>query len=276
MLFRINNTLVGALHTLPIFLGLAAVAGAAYLRVHGDCEKVLQYPLLFGGLFIFAVSALGLVGALCRVNVALYMYLLAALFVIVAFASFTVVALFVTRNTARDHGPSLGYSVGDFSTWLRHYVTDERNWNAARSCLLQKRVCRDLALDANNASQVFKRLSTTQFGCCKPPLRCGMRMKNSTFWEAPKGGAPNNDSDCEAWNNRQDKLCLNCDSCKGGVLANIREQWKHLTIFNACVVVLLTIIYVLGCFAIRNNRLEYSNYTIQRKITMRIPTVIAP
>jgi len=118
---------------------------------------------------------------------------------------------------------------------------------------------------------------STQIGCCKPPLRCGFTKKNATFWEAPKAGPLANDTDCRTWSNRQDKLCFNCDSCKGGVLANIRSQWRHLTIFNTCVLVLVTTIYVLGCYAIRNNRLEYSNYTTQRKIRMRIPsTVIWP
>lgn len=116
---------------------------------------------------------------------------------------------------------------------------------------------------------------STQIGCCKPPLRCGFTKKNATFWEAPKAGPLANDTDCRTWSNRQDKLCFNCDSCKGGVLANIRSQWRHLTIFNTCVLVLVTTIYVLGYYAIRNNRLEYSNYTTQRrKIGMRIPSTV--
>ncbi|KAG4946970.1 hypothetical protein AAZX31_15G193700 [Glycine max] len=275
-MFRINNTLVGILHTLPLLLSIAAMGDSAYIRVHGDCQKVLQYPLLFGGLFIFVISTLGLVGVLCRVNAALYLYLLATFFVILAFSPFTIVALFVTRNNAPDRaGPSVGYGVGDFSPWLQHYVTDQRNWDVAQSCLVQKRVCHGLAVDANNNdSLAFKRLTTTQIGCCKPPLRCGFTKKNATFWEAPKAGPLANDTDCRTWSNRQDKLCFNCDSCKGGVLANIRSQWRHLTIFNACVLVLVTIIYVLGCYAIRNNRLEYSNYTTQRKIRMRIPSTV--
>lgn len=86
-------------------------------------------------------------------------------------------------------------------------------------------------------------------------MKCGFKKKNATFWEVPKTGrVVVNDSDCRAWNNRQDKLCYDCNSCKGGVLANIRNQWKHLTMFNICVLVLLTVIYILGCYAIRNNR----------------------
>ncbi|KAL3016162.1 hypothetical protein AAZX31_06G197700 [Glycine max] len=219
------------------------MGASTYIRIHGDCQKVLQYPLLFGGLFIFVVSTLGLVGALCGINAAIYLYLLVTFFVVLAFSAFTI-----------------------------HYVTDERNWDVAKSCLLHKLVCHD----GNNVSLAFKQLSTTQFGCCKPPLQCGFTKKNATFWEVPaKASTAANNTNCRTWSNRQDKLCFNCDSCKGGVLANIRSQWRHLTIFNACVLVLVTTIYVLGYYAIRNNRLEYSNYTTQRrKIGMRIPSTV--
>ncbi|CAI8610179.1 unnamed protein product [Vicia faba] len=92
----------------------------------------------------------------------------------------------------------------------------------------------------NNDSLIFKHLSTTQAGCCKPPEYCGFTMKNATFWEVPKSGLAANNSDCATWNNRQDKLCYECNACKGGVLANIRNQWRHLTVFNAIVLVLVT------------------------------------
>ncbi|RDX75988.1 Tetraspanin-11, partial [Mucuna pruriens] len=273
-MFRISNTLVGILHTLAMVVGLGAMGGSAFIRVQGDCQKVVQYPLLFGGLFVFVISTLGLVGALCRVNAALYLYLFATFFVVLAFTFFSVSALLVTRNNARDHASSVGYRVGDFSPWLQHYVTDHRNWDQAKSCLLQKRVCHNLTIHSArlNHSLVFKHLSTTQFGCCKPPARCGFTMKNATFWEVPKTGPAVNDSDCRNWNNGEDKLCYDCDSCKGGVLANIKNQWRYLTIFNVCVLVLVTAIYVLVCCAIRNTRLEYSIYKRQRNI--RIPLTV--
>jgi len=95
-----------------------------------------------------------------------------------------------------------------------------------------------------------------QAGCCKPPVYCGFTMKNATYWEVPKSGLAANNSDCATWNNRQEKLCYDCNACKGGVLANIRNQWRHLTVFNGFVLVLVTAIYAMGCYAIRNNRLD--------------------
>nr|KYP65208.1 hypothetical protein KK1_011439 [Cajanus cajan] len=253
--------------------GLAAMGVSAYIRVHGGCDRVLHYPLLFGGLFVSVVSTLGLMAALCRLSSALYLYLLLAFFLLLAFASFTVAALFVTATHAPDHhAPHLGFRVRDFSPWLQHYVTHQNHWDEARACLLRSRVCHHLDVRRNNDSRVFDHLSSTQFGCCMPPVQCGFRMKNATFWEVPKAGPSVNDSDCMAWNNREDKLCYDCDSCKGGVLASIRKQWRHLTVFNICIIVLVTTVYVLGCYAIRNNRLDYTSYKSQRRI--RIPLTV--
>ncbi|CAL0330562.1 unnamed protein product [Lupinus luteus] len=264
-MIRLSNTLVGALNILSLLIGLAAVGTSIYIHVHGgaatDCQKVLQYPLLIGGIFVVIVSTLAIIGSMWRVNVALYMYLFVTFLLILWLVFFTFFALIVTnKKVGRNiYGERNGeYRVNDFSHWLQRYVVNDKNWDEIKSCLMDGHVCHNLALSGgrNNDSLIFKHLSTTQNGCCKPPAYCGYTMKNATYWEVPKTGPPANNSDCTIWNNKQDKLCYDCNSCKGGVLANIRNQWKHLTVFNACVLVLVTTIYVLGCFAIRNNRFE--------------------
>ncbi|KAK7265055.1 hypothetical protein RJT34_32671 [Clitoria ternatea] len=258
-MFRISNTVVGALNILSLLLGVAAVGTSVYIHVHGgtDCQKVLQYPLLIGGVFVVIVSSLGIVGSLWRVNMALYAYVFVTFLLILGLAFFTVFALFVTNRKVGQHlSTNAEYSVTDFSHWLQRYVVNNQNWDEVKSCLMDAHVCQNLAVNGgrNNDSLIFKHLSTTQSGCCKPPVYCGFIMKNGTFWEVPKRGPASNSSDCRAWNNRQDKLCYDCNSCKGGVLANIRNQWRHLTVFNACVLLLVTVIYALGCYAIKNNR----------------------
>ncbi|XP_057741655.1 tetraspanin-11-like [Arachis stenosperma] len=272
MRFQISNTVVGALNILSLLLGLSALATSAYIHFHGgdgasDCQKVLQYPLLIAGVFIVIISTLGIVGSLCRINFALYAYLLITFLLIVAMILFTIFALFVTNKKVGQQVSTRAYGeyvVTDFSHWLQHYVVNNKNWDEVKSCLMDAGVCHDLAIHGgfnhSNEDLFFKHLSTTQVGCCKPPANCGFKMKNATYWEAPKTGASwANNSDCKTWSNKEDKLCYDCNSCKGGVLANIRNQWKHLTIFNSVVCVLVTAIYVLGCFAIRNNRIDMYN-----------------
>ncbi|KEH38023.1 tetraspanin-11 [Medicago truncatula] len=258
-MFRISNTLVGTLNILTLLLSLAGMAGSAYIHFHKtDCLKVLMYPLLFGAFFVFVVSVLGIMGSMFRINEALYAYLLATFFVILAFMLFTVFALFVTNKVVGQKVSDKGfgeYKVADFSLWLQQYVINDKNWNDIKSCLLGVGLCQ-------------RNLSAAGVGCCKPPVQCGFTMKNATFWEVPKTGPAMNDTDCFTWKNKENKLCYDCNSCKGEVLANIRNQWRYLTIFNVCVLILLTSIYVLGCYAIRNNRrnqhLVYHPYGINR------------
>ncbi|KAF3495400.1 hypothetical protein DY000_02055054 [Brassica cretica] len=59
--------------------------------------------------------------------------------------------------------------------------------------------------------------------------------------------------DCGAWSNVQTELCFNCNACKAGVLANIREKWRHLLVFNICLLILLMTVCSCGCRARRNN-----------------------
>ncbi|CDY19220.1 BnaC05g14210D [Brassica napus] len=52
----------------------------------------------------------------------------------------------------------------------------------------------------------------------------------------------------------QTELCFNCNACKAGVLANIREKWRHLLVFNICLLIFLITVYSCGCCARRNNQ----------------------
>ncbi|CAF2050157.1 unnamed protein product, partial [Brassica napus] len=65
-----------------------------------------------------------------------------------------------------------------------------------------------------------------QSGCCKPPTACGYNFVNPTLWQNPTNMAA--DADCYLWNNDQSQLCYNCNSCKAGLLGNLRKDWLHL------------------------------------------------
>lgn len=62
------------------------------------------------------------------------------------------------------------------------------------------------------------------------------------------------DTDCAMWNNDQQELCYSCNSCRAGVLANIRRSWRKVSVINIVILIVLVIFYVIGCAAFRNNR----------------------
>jgi hypothetical protein len=77
---------------------------------------------------------------------------------------------------------------------------------------------------------------------------------NPTYWISPINNAA--DMDCLQWSNDQTTLCYNCDSCKAGLLANLRKEWKRANVILIITVIVLIVVYLIGCFAFRNAKTE--------------------
>lgn len=92
-----------------------------------------------------------------------------------------------------------------------------------------------------------------QSGCCKPPNDCNFTYVKPTEWNKAVGVAYA-DTDCNAWENDASVLCFNCESCKAGLLDNIKSNWKKVAIINVIFLVFLIVVYSAGCCAFRNNR----------------------
>ena len=106
-------------------------------------------------------------------------------------------------------------------------------------------------------------LCFTQSGCCKPPTECNFAYLNETYWMKPSGPSNSSNPDCDTWSNDQSVLCYACQSCKAGVLANLKNSWKKIAIINAAFIALLIVVYSLGCCVLRNNRRQ--KYTLVGK-----------
>ncbi|CAK9147866.1 unnamed protein product [Ilex paraguariensis] len=147
------------------------------------------------------------------------------------------------------------YRLGDYSRWLQKYVVNGNNWDEIKSCLVDLHFCQRLS--GEKAEELYKQsLSPTESGCCKPPSYCGFQFQNATVWTAPKSGPAVPDSDCTTWSNDQMQLCFDCKSCKVGVLGNMKREWRQLAIINFIILVIILIVYSLGCCALRNNRAD--------------------
>ncbi|KAL0462436.1 UNVERIFIED_CONTAM: hypothetical protein Slati_0131200 [Sesamum latifolium] len=93
-----------------------------------------------------------------------------------------------------------------------------------------------------------------QSGCCKPPNVCGLVFQNATTWNMSAKGPADPNPDCRTWSNVQTELCYNCQSCKIEALEEIKKEWKILSLANICIILVVGIIYSVGCCALRNNQ----------------------
>ena len=96
--------------------------------------------------------------------------------------------------------------------------------------------------------------SLLQSGCCKPPTVCGYNYVNPTLWINPVNQMAG--PDCYLWSNDQTQLCYNCNSCKAGLLGNLREEWRRANVFLIVAVVILISVYTIGCSAFKNAETE--------------------
>ncbi|KAG5563812.1 hypothetical protein RHGRI_000118 [Rhododendron griersonianum] len=264
---RFSNNLVGLLNFITFLLSIPILGAGIWLSRQSstECEKFLQGPAIALGLFLMVVSLAGLVGACCRVSWLLWFYLLVMFLLIVLLFCFTIFAFAVTNKGAGEVVSGKGYKqyrLGDYSNWLQKRVSSTKNWNKIRSCLIDGKVCKSLVDDGvsnNITAEQFsqEKLSPIQSGCCIPPDDCSFTYISPTNWTT-QSNSSFTDTDCSQWNNNASVLCFNCGSCKGGVLDNIKHDWKKVAIVNIIFLVFLVIVYSIGCCAFRNNREDNS------------------
>lgn len=260
---RLSNTMIGILNAVTFLLSVPILAGGIWLRARADgteCERYLAAPFIAVGVVLMLVSIAGLVGACCRVTCLLWFYLVAMFVLIVVLLGFTVFAFVVTNKGAGDAVSDRGvkeYRLGDYSNWLQKRVENNENWNRIRACLADGKVCKSLEDKQETFSQFIRNdFSPIQSGCCKPPSSCGFSFSNGT-WSGTANST--SDPDCAAWNSDASTLCYGCNSCKAGVVATLRRDWKRTAILNIIFLVFIVIVYSVGCCAFRNNRRDHHN-----------------
>ncbi|EEF50679.1 conserved hypothetical protein [Ricinus communis] len=246
---RVSNYIISIINVIFIIFGLVALGSGVYIHVHGvnHCQKLMQNPLLIMGVFVLVMSLLGLLGSFMKDNSLLMLYLAMIFFLIFGLIvmTITVFAFVVTHKgdsgiKANDGLGFKEYRLEDFSKWLQMHVVDTYHWIPIKNCLI----------DAGS-------------GCCKPPTSCDLEYKNATFWTVPTSGLPKNtDTDCTTWNNKQDLLCYDCNSCRAGFLANLRNSYMLLAPYNILTICFLLLTYFVGCCARRS--IKYRFWCIEK------------
>ncbi|KAM1257507.1 hypothetical protein ACFX2J_037054 [Malus domestica] len=97
-------------------------------------------------------------------------------------------------------------------------------------------------------SAIFFPCLIEKAGCCKPSDDCGFTYESPISWTSNVTTVSSN-PDCSAWQNDEKVLCFNCQSCKAGLLDNIKSNWKKTTIVNIVFLIFLIVVYSVGCCA---------------------------
>ncbi|KAJ7953447.1 Tetraspanin [Quillaja saponaria] len=252
----LSNNVIGAINFIVMLLSIPIIGAGIWLATEPDnsCIKILQWPVILIGILILVVAVAGFIGGFCRIPWLLIFYLVAMLIAIILLAC---LVGFIYMVTIRGHGhlePSrsyLEYHLDDYSGWLRRRVRSSYKWDRIRSCLSSTNTCAGLNQTYSTALDFFNaHLSPLQSGCCKPPTQCGYTFVNPTYWISPINIAA--DMDCLQWSNEQTQLCYNCDSCKAGLLANLKKEWRIADIILLITLIALVCVYLIGCCAFRN------------------------
>ncbi|KAJ0091529.1 hypothetical protein Patl1_14432 [Pistacia atlantica] len=267
-MFRLSNNLIGILNILTFLLSIPILWAGIWLSKHGasECEKFLDKPVIILGVFLMVVSLAGLIGSCCKVSWLLWVYLLVMFLLIVVLFCFTIFAFVVTNKGAGRVLSDKGYKeyrLGDYSNWLQKRVNSTSNWNKIRSCLADSKVCSSFSSKyLNDTAEKFysEHLSSVQSGCCKPSNDCGFTYVGPTNWTG--SGTTSTNPDCTTWSNDPNVLCYDCQSCKAGLLDQVKTDWKKVAIINIVFLIVLVIVYSIGCCAFRNSRRDnaYGKY----------------
>ncbi|KAL3523441.1 hypothetical protein ACH5RR_016275 [Cinchona calisaya] len=251
-MYRFSNTVIGFLNLFTLLASIPIIgAGLWMARSSTTCESFLQTPLLVIGFVILIISLAGFIGACFHVAWALWVYLLVMLLLIGALMGLTVFGFVVTSQGGGQivEGRTYKeYHLNDYSSWLRKRVKDPHYWMAIRNCILGSKTCATI-VTWTPFEYLTRDLTPIQSGCCKPPTSCNYA---STMLAQ--------DPDCYVWNNAPTMLCYECDSCKAGVLEDVRRDWHKLSVLNIVMLVLLIGIYSIGCCAFQNTKRAETDY----------------
>ncbi|EYU27305.1 hypothetical protein ABFS82_10G088600 [Erythranthe guttata] len=256
----VSNNLTALLNFVALMCSIPIISAGIWLasKPDNDCIRWLRWPLVFIGLAFLLVTLTGFVGAYWKKEGLLGVYLVCMFILIVLLLVVLVLAFVVTRPNGAYASPGMGfheYRLEGFSSWLRDHVTSSDNWGGIRACLADSQTCPKLNQRFISAADFFAaHLSPVQSGCCKPPMICGLQYSSPTTWVGPPNAAV--DPDCVIWNNDPSQLCYNCNSCKAGLLGNLRHEWRKVNVVLIVTVVVLIWVYLIACSAYKNAQTE--------------------
>ncbi|GLU10326.1 hypothetical protein SLE2022_271410 [Rubroshorea leprosula] len=226
--------------TFTLSLPVLAWAMCLLYMKHYECEDLLRLPRLqvgigIGLVFIFLISnaALLLRSRLPMVGVMLVMVPLLMMFTI----GLTFVGAYKMESKRITASPM----------WFKSKVYNNNKWSEIKSYIHKSETCEEMAITSMALSSYvlnMQNLTPIQSGCCRPPTFCEMEAVNATFWVKKDHKSSRThpyDTDCDTWNNDQNILCYDCQSCREGFLRTVEYKWRELGLFMVTTAVELII-----------------------------------
>ncbi|WCJ22037.1 Tetraspanin-9 [Euphorbia peplus] len=260
---RISIVLIGTINFIFLILGIIIVCNSLYLHAGAGhyCEKHPHLPVIIVGAIMIVVSFIGLMGCCFKDTCLLMIYLSFIFMIILGIMAFTVFAFMISinkgmggrlevTNTNNNHQE---YRLENFSKWLLKIV-EEKNWDRLKTCFVHSQLCNE---NVTSGFLSHANFSPIQTGCCKAPTSCNLNATKSPFQNVTNGA----EEDCVKWKNEENSPCFDCDSCKVGFLTNLRNQFRVMVFQNMFTIVVLMIIYFIGCCARRGIKYRYVAYS---------------
>ncbi|KAL6328465.1 hypothetical protein AAG906_038340 [Vitis piasezkii] len=138
--------------------------------------------------------------------------------------------------THNGSGHNVEYRLQDYSSWFLKQ-NNTRNWKHLKSCLVK--------------SEDYCKINPIEAGCCPPPSECGYPAANASYYDLSFHPISSN-IDCKLNKIFRAIRCYNCDSCMAGVAQYMKTEWIVVSIFNVVLLVVLSMVYLVGCCASRN------------------------
>ncbi|CAH9108073.1 unnamed protein product [Cuscuta europaea] len=263
-----NNCCVfsGSIATLALGITIL-VYGCSILKSSNPCISFMMIGSvqLAGGVVAVVTGVHMILGSCGGLGKKIHGSYCAALFINLLLAVATLCLSILMMQDSTEYSGSLEkvpnrgyveYRFQSFSSRLRGRVSDVHRWNGIAACLgIGDGPCADLksaSFNFSTAQELYAAsLSPVQSGCCIPPQSCNFTFVSPTNWKPTINRTAALDADCARWNHDQYKFCLDCDSCKAGVLLGFADKFKKpstaLVVSSAIVVtvILLLFIYVL-------------------------------
>ncbi|KAL7601449.1 tetraspanin-2 [Lactuca sativa] len=256
----VSNNIIATLNFIALLCSIPIITAGIWLasKPDNECIRWLRWPVIIIGVLFLFLALTGFIGAYWNKQGLLAFYLFCNAALIITGLILLILAFVVTRPSGAYSVPGREYKeyrLMGYSEWLRDHITDSDNWGNIRACLASSSICTKMTQDSYTAPQFFaSNISPLQSGCCKPPSVCGYQYVNPIMWVNPTN--PMGDMDCPIWNNDPNQLCYNCDSCKAGLLGNLRKEWRRANTILIIAIVALISLYVIACSAYRNAQTE--------------------